>query len=176
MNPLATPNLDLVPLTLALAAAERAGAEALAEALHATVPAGWPPQYYEADDLERMEGLLHDERNAGWTLYYMIRRTPERAAVGVVGFNGRPKLEGTVEIGYGVIPAYRRRGFATEAVAALLDFAYQDPSVSAVVAETFPHLPASIGVLLRTGFRLMPGAGRGGALRYRHTRSPVAAG
>jgi ribosomal-protein-alanine N-acetyltransferase len=165
---LSTLRLDLVPLTPALAAAERAGTEALATALEAPIPSDWPPQFYEPDDLDRMERLLQDERNSGWTLYYLIQRAPTRAVVGVAGFSGRPSAEGLVEIGYGVVPAFRRLGFASEAVTALLEFAFRDTRVRTVQAETFPHLVGSIGVLRRTGFQPASGTGRGreGALRF----------
>ncbi|HTR20717.1 MAG TPA: GNAT family protein [Gemmatimonadales bacterium] len=171
MNPLATPSLELIPMTGALAAAEHSGRAALAAALRVPVPAEWPPQFYEADDLDRMTRLLHDERNAGWTLYYLVRRAPARTLVGVAGFGGRPTTKGVVEIGYGLLAEHRRMGLATEAVMALLEFAFHHPSVEMVVAETFPHLQASIGVLQRTGFRLDSESGRGGALRFQRFRS-----
>jgi len=44
-----------------------------------------------------------------------------RRVVGSVGFHGPPNEAGQVEIGYHVEPGFRRRGFATEAVRALLD-------------------------------------------------------
>ncbi len=153
-------------MTPALAGAERAGGGALATALEVPVPAEWPPDFYEADDLERMEHLLDDPANAGWALYYLILRAPVRALVGVAGYSGRPTDHGVVELGYSVVPAHRRQGLATEAVAALLEHAFQQPSVRLVVAETFPHLSSSIGVLLRNHFHLSAEPGRGGALRY----------
>ena len=52
---LTTSRLDLIPMTRALAGAERAGGVALATALDVPEPAEWPPDFYEADDLERME-------------------------------------------------------------------------------------------------------------------------
>ena len=100
-----------------------------------------------------------------------------RALVGVAGYSGRPTDQGVVELGYSVVPpAHRRQGLATEAVAALLDHAFQHPSVHLVVAETFPHLSSSIGVLLRNHFHLGGEPGRGGALRYELPRTTPTAG
>jgi RimJ/RimL family protein N-acetyltransferase len=172
---IATSRLDLVPLTRALAAAERAGPLSLGGALEALVPPDWPPEYYELDDLDRMERLLRDDGNAGWTLFYLIERSPRRTLVGVAGSGGRPTPQGVVEIGYGVVPAFRRRGIATEAVTALVEFAFHDLAVTAVAAETFPHLEGSIGVLRRAGFERLPDPGRNGTIRFQCSRSPAAA-
>jgi RimJ/RimL family protein N-acetyltransferase len=72
--------------------------------------------------------------------------------VGVAGYKGAPDVAGVVEIGYGVVPEQRRRGFASEAVRALVSRAFADPRVTAVTAQTLPGLDASIGVLRGTGF------------------------
>ena len=47
-------------------------------------------------------------------------------AVGLVGFKGLPE-DGDVEIGYGIAPSARGRGFATEAAERLVDWALSDP-------------------------------------------------
>lgn len=171
---IATTRLDLVPMTPALADAERAGVAGLSAALGVAAPGDWPPEYYDADDLERHARLLQDPTNAGWGLYYVVLRASQGSLVGVVGFGGRPAADGVVEIGYGVLPAFRRKGIATEAVVALITRAFDEPSVQRIIAETFPHLPASIGVLKRTGFVLAGQPGRTGVLRYELTRDSAA--
>jgi ribosomal-protein-alanine N-acetyltransferase len=175
-RPLKTSRLDLIPMTRSLAASERAGGAALATALEVPEPAEWPPEFYDADDLERMEQLLDSPANAGWALYYLILRSPVRILVGVAGYSGRPTDAGVIELGYSVVPAHRRQGLATEAVAGLLEHAFQHPGVQLVVAETFPHLTPSIGVLLRNHFLLSAEPGRGGALRYELPRTTSLAG
>jgi RimJ/RimL family protein N-acetyltransferase len=172
---LTTRRLDLVPMTLALADAERSGTTSLSVALRAAVPPDWPPDFYDDDDLDRMRRLLADPANGGWVLYYVIHREPARTLVGVAGFSGRPSDDRVVEMGYSLMPSHHGRGIATEAVRELLRFAFGDASVERVVAETFPHLPSSIGVLMRNGFRLAVEAGRSGALRYALDRSSFAA-
>ncbi len=158
-------------MTPALATAELTGVGALAAALGVEAPAVWPPEFYEADDVERMGRLLEDPANAGWALYYLILRTAPRALAGVAGFAGRPSADGVVEIGYAVLPAHRRLGLASEAVAALLALAFAEPLVGRVVAETYPSLDGSIGVLVRNRFSPSPARGRGDTLRYELSRS-----
>ena len=173
---LRAPRLDLVPMTLALAEAELRGVPTLAAVLGVPAPDAWPPDFYDGADLNRMRRLLQDPVNEGWALYYLVHRGPPRALVGVAGYAGRPTVAGEVEIGYGILPRHRGLGLATEAVSALVAHAFQEASVERVVAETFPHLSGSIGVLARNRFQLISTSGRGGGLRYELHRSTYQAG
>lgn len=56
-------------------------------------------------------------------------------------------LQGVVEIGYGVAPSWRQRGYATRAVARLLEVAALDRAIRSVVAETMTENLASQRVL-----------------------------
>jgi RimJ/RimL family protein N-acetyltransferase len=69
--------------------------------------------------------------------------------IGIAGFVAPPAADGIVEIGYAIVREYQRRGFATEAVHALLAAAFADSRVTAVTATTFPDLASSIGVLVK---------------------------
>ena len=66
---------------------------------------------------------------------------------GFKGFNG-----GCPEIGYGINDEYEGVGFATDAVKALCNWAFQMPEVVAVEAETESDNVKSIRVLKKTGF------------------------
>jgi ribosomal-protein-alanine N-acetyltransferase len=58
-----------------------------------------------------------------------------------------------VEIGYSIVPEVHRRGIATEAIKLLIGYAFTNPDVRRVKAETLPRLIPSIGVLEKCGFR-----------------------
>jgi RimJ/RimL family protein N-acetyltransferase len=60
-----------------------------------------------------------------------------------------------VELGYGIVPSRQGRGYATEAVAAMVAVAWADPVVEAVVATTGTGNAASRRVLEKAGFQLM---------------------
>lgn len=77
-----------------------------------------------------------------------------RRLVGSVGFHGPPNEDGLVEIGYHVEPGFRRRGFATEAVRALLDWAAREHGTRRFRASIAPANVASLAVIARLGFRL----------------------
>jgi RimJ/RimL family protein N-acetyltransferase len=84
-------------------------------------------------------------------------------AVGTAGFFGPPR-DGVVEIGYGIVPSRRRRGYATEAARALIALALGQPGVSEIVAHAEPGNVASIRVLEKNALSY---AGREGSLvRY----------
>ena len=72
-------------------------------------------------------------------------------AVGELGFKG-PPAGGEVEIGYGVEPRYRNRGYMKEAVAALCRYGLSLPGVTAIAAYTEPENYASQSVLAACGF------------------------
>ena len=60
-----------------------------------------------------------------------------------------------VEIAYGIVPGYQGQGYATEAAAALVEFAFGSGQVSAVRAHTVPTTNASTRVLKKCGFQCL---------------------
>ena len=71
--------------------------------------------------------------------------------VGLCGFKRAPK-DGVAEIGYGVAASRRRRGYATRAIAAILNLVSGDAAVRTLVAETAVANVASQDVLEVNGF------------------------
>ena len=151
-----TPRLQLINSTATHLRAELEGRDALAAALDVDVPESWPPELYDADatrwGLARLEQI--GAESAPFQQYWFVRADPSgaRTLIGVGGFKGEP-MDGVVELGYGVLTEYRRSGYATEATAGMLGFAFAHPEVTTVCAHTLPHLTPSIGVLEKTGFR-----------------------
>jgi RimJ/RimL family protein N-acetyltransferase len=152
-----TPRLVLLAATAAMLRAELEGLDALAAATGARVPADWPPELYDRDavlySLAAAEASPDDPPR--WGSWYVVEPAADGGPgtlVGMCGFHAPPTPEGDVEVGYGLLPAARGRGYATEAARALTAYAFADPRVRRVVAETLPHLDASIRVMERAGF------------------------
>ncbi len=76
-----------------------------------------------------------------------------RWVIGSVGFHAPPDADGRVEVGYHVEPEYRRQGVATEAVAALFDWAAREHGICRFRASIAPDNVASLGVVSHFGFR-----------------------
>lgn len=159
MPHLLTPRLELLPATVNHLSAELEGNDALAQALAVEVPASWPPELFDKDGIGYMlTWLLAHPADADWGLYYLVRRaTPDtaRLLIGAGGFKGAPDADGTVEIGYSVLPEHQRQGYATEAVSGWVRFAFASGRVMRVVGQTLPSLQPSIRVLERAGFRFV---------------------
>lgn len=148
---LTTSRLILVPATPVLIAAELESAGRLAELLDAIVPPDWPPEHHDAETLRFWSEQLSRSGGEGWWLHYMVvRNVNPRTLVGTVSFKG-PPVDGTVEIGYSVVPSCQRRGLATEASRALIEAAW-GRGAEVVVAHTLPDLKPSISVLEKLGF------------------------
>jgi len=85
----------------------------------------------------------------GFTLIHQNSGTP----VGSCGFKGPPDAEGMVEIAYAIHPEHQSRGYATEAAAALVSYAFGSDQVRLVRAHTLPNVNASTRVLTKCGFQ-----------------------
>lgn len=145
-----TPRLNLVPCDVPTLLAVVAGSEALSAHLEVSVPAGWPafPDAY----VHALEVVRADPGIARWWTHLFI--DPKQAVlVGAGGYTGRPGDDGTVEIGYEIAPEYRGRDLAFEAARGLVDHAFLDPGVSAVIAHTLAEMNASTRVLEKIGMR-----------------------
>lgn len=97
---------------------------------------------------------------------WLIVERSTSTVVGDIGFHGPPGVEGTVEIGYSIVPTRRNRGYATEAARALIDWARTQPRVSRIVASCAPDNAASIRTLER--LRFVRDGERDGELRWIH--------
>ena len=85
-------------------------------------------------------------------LSYFIYVENANCIIGTCGFKGPPSEEGTVEIGYEISPAYRRKGYAAEAAHALCKFASKHKEINSVIAHTLADDSRSPGVLQKYGF------------------------
>jgi ribosomal-protein-alanine N-acetyltransferase len=93
---------------------------------------GPPP--YMADALPAVRDRLrsHPEEAQWWS--WLIAREDTGSAVGVVALAGPPDDAGRVLIGYAIYAEHEGRGFATEAVRAMLGWAFSQPGVREVRA------------------------------------------
>jgi ribosomal-protein-alanine N-acetyltransferase len=129
-----TPRLDLTPLTAdaidALLSGDRARLEALTGARFQD-PA--PPPYM-ADALPVVRDRLQARPSeASWWNWLIVDRESGKA-VGSVAFGGPVSPDGAVLVGYAMYAEHEGHGYATEAVRALVAWAFGQPGVREVRA------------------------------------------
>lgn len=146
-TPLRTERLELRPLPPAAATALPDARALAASLIKAALDPGWPRQDL-LDVLHHQAGRNDEEARFGvWVI--ILKKT--QTVVGDVGFHGPPS-ERAIEIGYSVVRAHRRRGYATEAAEALIGWVLAEEDVTTIVARCDVDNEASIGTLERLGF------------------------
>jgi len=116
----------------------------------------WAENFPMQDDRDGIKGFvdaIDAGRDPGRFGNYRIDR--DEAAIGTIGFYGPPDEEGQVMFGYGLVPAARGLGYATEAVTRLVEFCRDQEGVRTMVADTELGNTASQRVLDKAGFTLV---------------------
>ncbi len=83
-----------------------------------------------------LKAALENRSDFLWYTSWEIVLKEENRIIGGLGFKGGPDGKGRVEIGYGMQEEYRCKGYTTEAVKALIDWAFTQEKVLSVIAET----------------------------------------
>jgi [ribosomal protein S5]-alanine N-acetyltransferase len=171
--------LTLIASTLAHVRTELESPDQLAALLSAAVSTEWPTGEYDRDAMEFFRARLEEggEEVEGWYGWYAVRAADlegPRALVGAGGYFGPPDAEGTVEVGYSVLPEWQRRGYASEIVEILVKHAFTFGNIERVIAHTTEANPASISVLLRCGFHTEGAGPEVDTLRFERSRTPRA--
>jgi ribosomal-protein-alanine N-acetyltransferase len=154
--------LQLIPLPAAAAAVLPAGRAEAAQIIEAILPDAWPlPDLLGI--LPMQAAATPDQERFG---IWLIVERETNTVVGDVGFHGPPD-GGRVEIGFSVIPDRRRRGYATEAAGAIVEWAIDQPDIGEIVARSDPDNVASARTLTATGFARV--GERDGLIQWRFT-------
>jgi ribosomal-protein-alanine N-acetyltransferase len=170
-NPLETERLRLIPATLELADADLHNRMEFIHQLKASVLDDWPPPLNDESSKKRtIDYLRSHPETAGWAAWYFIAKKHKPVLIGQGGFKGVPAA-GTVEIGYSLLPVFQKKGYAMEAVAALLDWAFGHEEVDRVIAETLPELTPSIRLLEKSGFANIGAGSEEGVIRFELRRA-----
>jgi RimJ/RimL family protein N-acetyltransferase len=155
---IATTRLRLISLGADILRASLAGA---ADDTARLLGAALPPEWAEMHDVFRirLEQLTHAPDEEPWLTRAMVRQD-DGHAVGVTGFHGPPGgawlrdyAPDGVELGYTVFPAYRRQGYAAEAITALIAWAYDEHDVRGFILSIAPANQPSVALATKLGFR-----------------------
>ena len=101
---------------------------------------------------EMLRGCETEPQDRLWyAAWYIEPKDAPGEVAGDLCFKG-PAVDGAVEIGYGLREGFCGRGYMTEAVRAMAEWALSREGVERVEAETEPSNAASQRVLARAGF------------------------
>ncbi|MFC9053277.1 GNAT family N-acetyltransferase [Streptomyces anthocyanicus] len=99
----------------------------------------------------RLDQMAADPGQARWMTRQAI--VGEKGlVVGHAGFHGPPDEVGMVEIGYSVVPGFRRQGYARSTLHELLRRAAEEAAVTTVRASISPANLASLATISGFGF------------------------
>src|SRR5437773_30710 len=159
MSPIRSERLELVSMSPdfidALLAERRSDAEATAVL---KLPDDWPDAHDTGFLRFRLRQMREQPEIQEWFVYAVVLPDGERPMIGHAGFHGPPgvnavKAPDAVEIGYSIFEPYRRRGYATEVVRALIDWASREHSIRRFIASISPDNSASLALIRRLGFQ-----------------------
>ncbi|SDX72974.1 GNAT family N-acetyltransferase [Flavobacterium degerlachei] len=85
------------------------------------------------------------------TLWTAISKIDNKM-VGDLCFVGEPNANGEIEIGYGTYDEFQNKGFMTEAVSGIIEWAKTESEIQSIIASTEKSNNASFKVLEKNGF------------------------
>jgi len=152
---LRTPRLLIIPLTLPQLKLYLTNLPALEAELGLPISRDVLTERVEGAIRKKIEKLNNmEEAYHAWQTYWLIVVSVDNFGAGLAGFKGVPNEDYATEIGYGIDPAYQNKGYMSEAVQALVDWALQHPFCKAVTATEVEN-PASRRLLEKLGARLV---------------------
>ncbi len=122
------------------------------------LPDDWPDAHDRGFLNFRLRQMRERPETQEWFVYAVVLPEGERPMIGHAGFHGPPgvnsvKAADAVEVGYSVFEPYRRRGYATEVVRALMGWASREHGIRRFIASISPENEASLALVRRLGFK-----------------------
>jgi [ribosomal protein S5]-alanine N-acetyltransferase len=172
-SPIVTTRLQLVPSTAAHVRSEIGDRAEFIRLIGADVPDNWPPENI-VDALPLFLNWLEAAPDhAGWFGWYALTNSAHASClIGSGGFLGPPQ-NGVVSIGYSVLPQFQLHGFATEMAGGLIQWAFANPTVTTIAAETEWTNAASVRVLAKLGFSEAGASANGLGTRFELSRKTL---
>lgn len=129
-----TSRLTLLPFTKLICEETMNKSTAILNSLGIRSCEGWP-------DLELLEALpriiinLEKVKEPSGFETWMIIERKTNLIIGDVGFKGLPTKAGEIDLGYGIVANKRRKGFAHEAAAGIVKWAFDQKNIKVITAS-----------------------------------------
>lgn len=146
-----TERLYLIPFTIPIAQEVLNQKYTILSDMGLNLSQGWPDE----DMLETLPRIVTNlelvEEPSGFESWLIVEKD-SKAIIGDIGFKGRPDSEGSVDLGYGIVDAARRKGYAVEAGSAMIKWAFKQQQVKVITARCEHVNEASTKTLESLGF------------------------
>jgi len=110
------------------------------------------PELKEAIEQAFLPNTANPEKNYLFCTLWTIILKAEKRMVADLCIVDEPNENGEIEIGYGTYAAEQGKGYMTEAVGGIIQWAQQQPAVKTIVAGTDKTNIASYTILQKNGF------------------------
>ncbi|HEX3022913.1 MAG TPA: GNAT family N-acetyltransferase [Lachnospiraceae bacterium] len=152
INSLETGRLMLIPITLEIARELLQGGRKEMEKLGVIMDSNWPTDD-TMDILPIILQSLEVSKEPSGFETWMIVRKDDRRVIGDIGFFGKPNEEGEVQIGYGLVKQEHGKGYGTEALKAIVDWALSQEEVKVIQADCLLDNITSASILRKVGMQ-----------------------
>jgi [ribosomal protein S5]-alanine N-acetyltransferase len=155
---LKSPRLELVSMSPAFLEPLFDGRRDEAAAiLGAELPDDWPDRHDEGFLRLRLGQMRRDPESQQWLVRAIVLPGAQARMIGHAGFHGAPGVNGprkpgALELGYAVFPPFRGRGYATETVVALIEWAQAEHNIRRFIASVSPTNGPSLAIVKKLGF------------------------
>ena len=147
-----TERLTLMPITLYITKGLLDGDKSVLGKYGLKADDQWPT----ADDYDILpilyQSLKKDREPSGFETWMIVNKT-DRRVIGDIGFYRKPDEHGAVEIGFGMAEGERGKGYASEALAAMMDWLCAHAKVKTVKASCHTQNLTSARMLKKAGLK-----------------------
>ncbi|WP_339886746.1 GNAT family N-acetyltransferase [uncultured Flavobacterium sp.] len=110
------------------------------------------PELKEAFEQTILPNVADKSKNYLYSTLWTVISKIDNKMVGDLCIVGEPNADGEIEIGYGTYDEFRNKGFMTEGVSGLIEWAIIQPEIKAIIASTEKNNTASFKVLEKNNF------------------------
>lgn len=110
------------------------------------------PELKEAFEETILPNVADLSKNYLYSTLWTVILKEQNWMVGDLCFHGQPDENGEIELGYGTYKSFEGKGYMTEAVGGIKEWADQQPELKAIVASTGKLNVASFTILDKNGF------------------------
>lgn len=111
------------------------------------------PELKDAFEQTILPNVADKSKNYLYSTLWTAISKSENKMIGDLCIVGEPDANGEIEIGYGTYEEFQNRGFMTEIVSGMIEWAKTQPNVKALVASTEKTNTASFKVLEKNRFQ-----------------------